>query len=222
MHLPGNNQCLRGSQYWGPSGYSLGPIFLNSQGTVINSHGLSYHSYEDTHCQADTSCHCTTWSSFWTSLSCTEGISRPQPLSILKNVVLARNLGVTLDDLAVNIAATACFTDSCCTSLFLTQKATQVLVQALVISRLGCYSLQAGLPACAIGPLQLIQSAPVRPLHSITDSLLLHHYIGTTAAAQHNPDGFLSLLHNGATSPPLTSGQAEKKNEILLSFVSTM
>ncbi|KAJ8393536.1 hypothetical protein AAFF_G00060090 [Aldrovandia affinis] len=39
---------------------------------------------------------------------------------------------------------------------FLTQEATQLLVQALVISRLDyCNSLLAGLPACAIKPLQL-------------------------------------------------------------------
>ncbi|KAG7499322.1 hypothetical protein JOB18_034886 [Solea senegalensis] len=45
----------------------------------------------------------------------------------------------------------------------LTQKAAQVLVQALVISRLDyCNSLLAGLPACAIGPLQLIQNAAAR------------------------------------------------------------
>ena len=45
----------------------------------------------------------------------------------------------------------------------LTQKAVQVLVQALVISRLDyCKSLLAGLPASAIRPLQLIQNAAAR------------------------------------------------------------
>ena len=45
----------------------------------------------------------------------------------------------------------------------LTQKAAQVLVQALVISRLDyCNSLLIGLPACAIRPLQLIQNAAAR------------------------------------------------------------
>ena len=44
--------------------------------------------------------------------------------------------------------------------LFLTQKAAQVLVQALIISCLDyCNSLLAGLPASAILPLQLIQNA---------------------------------------------------------------
>ncbi|KAJ8389727.1 hypothetical protein AAFF_G00114330 [Aldrovandia affinis] len=46
---------------------------------------------------------------------------------------------------------------------FLTQEATQLLVQALVISRLDyCNSLLAGLPACAIKPLQLVQNAAAR------------------------------------------------------------
>ncbi|KAJ8398364.1 hypothetical protein AAFF_G00426190 [Aldrovandia affinis] len=46
---------------------------------------------------------------------------------------------------------------------FLTQEATQFLFQALVISRLDyCNSLLAGLPACAIKPLQLVQNAAAR------------------------------------------------------------
>ncbi|XP_029580532.1 uncharacterized protein LOC115169183 [Salmo trutta] len=45
----------------------------------------------------------------------------------------------------------------------LTQEAAQVLIQALVLSRLDyCNSLLAGLPACAIKPLQLIQNAAAR------------------------------------------------------------
>lgn len=80
----------------------------------------------------------------------------------------ARNLGVTLDDqlsFTANIAAT---TRSCRYMLhnirrirrLLTQKAAQVMVQALVMSRLDyCNSLLIGLPACAIRPLQLIQNA---------------------------------------------------------------
>lgn len=47
--------------------------------------------------------------------------------------------------------------------MLLTQKAAQVMVQALVISRLDyCNSLLIGLPACAIRPLQLIQNAAAR------------------------------------------------------------
>ncbi|KAI2645794.1 Nonribisomal peptide synthase notE [Labeo rohita] len=46
---------------------------------------------------------------------------------------------------------------------FLTEQATQLLVQALVISRLDyCNALLAGLPSCAIKPLQMIQNAAAR------------------------------------------------------------
>ncbi|XP_067268944.1 uncharacterized protein [Pseudorasbora parva] len=46
---------------------------------------------------------------------------------------------------------------------FLTEHATQLLVQALVISRLDyCNALLAGLPSCAIKPLQMIQNAAAR------------------------------------------------------------
>ena len=91
--------------------------------------------------------------------------------SVVVPTQTARNLGVTLDDqlsFTANIAAT---TRSCRYMLhnirrirpLLTQKAAQVLVQALVISRLDyCNSLLIGLPACAIRPLQLIQNAAAR------------------------------------------------------------
>ena len=91
--------------------------------------------------------------------------------SVLTPTETARNLGVTLDSqlsLTANITAT---TRSCRFMLYnirrirplLTQKAVQVLVQALVISRLDyCNSLLAGLPASAIRPLQLIQNAAAR------------------------------------------------------------
>ncbi|KAM9531127.1 uncharacterized protein ACWYII_042538 isoform 2-T2 [Salvelinus alpinus] len=83
----------------------------------------------------------------------------------------AKNLGVILDNtlsFSTNIKAV---TRSCRFMLYnirrvrpcLTQEAAQVLIQALVISRLDyCNSLLAGLPACAIKPLQLIQNASAR------------------------------------------------------------
>ncbi len=48
-------------------------------------------------------------------------------------------------------------------SPFLTEHAAQLLVQALVISRLDyCNALLAGLPSCTIKPLQMIQNAVAR------------------------------------------------------------
>ncbi len=50
---------------------------------------------------------------------------------------------------------------------FLTQQAAQLLVQALVISRLDyCNALLAGLPSCTIKPLQMIQNAAARLVFS--------------------------------------------------------
>ncbi len=83
----------------------------------------------------------------------------------------ARNLGVVIDDklnFSDHIAKTAW---SCRFALynirkirpFLSEHATQLLVQALVLSRLDyCNALLAGLPASSIKPLQLIQNAAAR------------------------------------------------------------
>ncbi len=83
----------------------------------------------------------------------------------------ARNLGVVIDDqlsFTDHIATTA---RSCRFALynirkirpFLSEQATQLLVQSLVLSRLDyCNALLAGLPTCTIKPLQLIQNAAAR------------------------------------------------------------
>ncbi len=83
----------------------------------------------------------------------------------------ARNLGVVIDDklnFSDHIIKTA---RSCRFALynikkirpFLSEHATQLLVQALVLSRLDyCNALLAGLPASSIKPLQLIQNAAAR------------------------------------------------------------
>ncbi|KAF4081263.1 hypothetical protein AMELA_G00159440 [Ameiurus melas] len=80
----------------------------------------------------------------------------------------ARNLGVILDDgltFTGHISATA---RSCRFILYnikkiqpyLTKQATQILVQALIISKLDyCNSLLSSLPASSIKPLQMIQNA---------------------------------------------------------------
>ncbi|KAI4904369.1 hypothetical protein NFI96_007938, partial [Prochilodus magdalenae] len=80
----------------------------------------------------------------------------------------ARSLGVILDGQLSFSAHIANLTRSCRFLLynirrirpFLSQEATQLLVQSLVISRLDyCNSLLAGLPLRAIRPLQLVQNA---------------------------------------------------------------
>ncbi|XP_077937991.1 uncharacterized protein LOC144383603 [Gasterosteus aculeatus] len=119
--------------------------------------------------------------------------------SVLTPTSTAKNLGVTLDNqlsLTPNITAT---TRSCRYTLYnirrirplLTQKAAQVLIQALVISRLDyCNSLLAGLPATAIRPLQLIQNAAARlvfnlPKFSHTTPLLRSlHWLPVAARIQ--------------------------------------
>ncbi len=85
----------------------------------------------------------------------------------------ARNLGVMTDDklnFSDHIAKTA---RSCRFALFnikkirpfLSEHASQLFVQALVLSRLDyCNALLAGLPANSIKPLQLIQNAAARSI----------------------------------------------------------
>ncbi|KAM9492975.1 uncharacterized protein ACWYII_004673 [Salvelinus alpinus] len=102
--------------------------------------------------------------------------------SIVSSSQSAKNLGVILDNtlsFSTNIKAVTC---SCRFMLYnirrvrpcLTQEAAQVLIQALVISRLDyCNSLLAGLPACAIKPLQLIQNAAA-PLITVPGVSSLH------------------------------------------------
>ncbi|XP_048010489.1 uncharacterized protein LOC125244450 [Megalobrama amblycephala] len=83
----------------------------------------------------------------------------------------ARNLGVVMDDCLTFTDHVAATTRSCRFALynirkirpFLSEHSTQILVQALVLSRLDyCNALLAGLPACTIKPLQLIQNAAAR------------------------------------------------------------
>ena len=82
-----------------------------------------------------------------------------------------RSSYVTLDNTLSFSANIKAVTHSCRFMLYnirrvrpyLTQEAAQILNQALVLSRLAyCNSLLAGLAACAIKPLQLIQNAAAR------------------------------------------------------------
>ncbi|XP_064157802.1 uncharacterized protein LOC135235844 [Anguilla rostrata] len=128
----------------------------------------------------------------------TEMISIPAPSSnlldfsislgdaVVSSSLTAKNLGVVMNNrlsLSQNIMAVS---RTCRFFLynirrirpFLTTYATQLLVQAMVLSRLDYYnSLLAGLPASAIRPLQLIQNAAARlvynlPRHSHVTPLL--------------------------------------------------
>ncbi|XP_075313226.1 uncharacterized protein LOC142373735 [Odontesthes bonariensis] len=119
--------------------------------------------------------------------------------SVVTSTRTARNLGVTLDDelsFSPNIASV---TRSCRFLLynirrihpFLTDKALQVLIQALVISRLDyCNSLLAGALASAIRPLELVQKAAARlvfnlPKFSHTTPLLRSlHWLPVAARIQ--------------------------------------
>ncbi|XP_038562053.1 uncharacterized protein LOC119893791, partial [Micropterus salmoides] len=83
---------------------------------------------------------------------------------------VVRNLGVMIDDQLSFSDHVAAVSRSCRFALYnirkirpyLIQYATQLLVQAMVISRLDyCNALLAGLPACAVKPLQMVQNAAV-------------------------------------------------------------
>ncbi|XP_064193957.1 uncharacterized protein LOC135256013 [Anguilla rostrata] len=106
--------------------------------------------------------------------------------TVMSSSPTAKNLGVVMDNrLSLsqnNTAVSRTFRfflyNIRRTRPFLTIYATQLLVQAMVLSRLDyCNSLLAGLPASAIRPLQLIQNAAARlvynlPRHSHVTPLL--------------------------------------------------
>ncbi len=148
--------------------------------------------------------------------------------SIITPSTSVRNLGVIFDDQLTfkeHIAKTA---RSCRFALhnirkirpFLTEHAAQLLVQALVVSRLDyCNALLAGLPSNTIKPLQMIQNAAARLVFNepkrthVTPLFISLHWLPVaarikfktlmlayrTTQAQHPPT---STHYYESTSPP--------------------
>ncbi len=120
----------------------------------------------------------------------------------------ARNLGVVIDDklnFSDHIAKTARSGRFALYNIrkirpFLSEHATQLLVQALVLSRLD-YSnaLLAGLPANSIKPLQLIQNAAARLIFNepkTTRHTSVHQFALATNSCSHKIQGINVCLQN--------------------------
>ena len=133
-----------------------------------------------------------------------ESISHSISLQLGSTTVIpnnvAKNLGVTIDDRLSFSNHIASVAKSCRFALFniqkirpfLTQYATQLLVQAMVISRLDyCNSLLAGLPTCAIKPLQMVQNVAARLIFTqpkrahVTPLFIDLHWLPVAARIKH-------------------------------------
>ncbi|KAI4900370.1 hypothetical protein NFI96_001985 [Prochilodus magdalenae] len=132
----------------------------------------------------------------------------------------ARSLGVILDGQLSFSAHIANLTRSCRFLLynirrirpFLSQEATQLLVQSLVISRLDyCNSLLAGLPLRAIRPLQLVQNAAARLIFNlpkfthVTSLLRYLHWLPVVARIRFKTLILAYKAKNGPAPPYLTA-----------------
>uniref|UniRef100_A0A3B1K4M6 Reverse transcriptase domain-containing protein n=1 Tax=Astyanax mexicanus TaxID=7994 RepID=A0A3B1K4M6_ASTMX len=151
---------------------------------------------------------------------------------------VARNLGVLVDDQLSFTHHVASVARSCRFALcnirkirpFLTQQATQLLVQAVVISRLDyCNALLTGLLACVVKPLQMIQNAAARLVFNqpkrahVTPLLIELHWLPVDARikfkaltiaykvmTEQAPSYLHSLLKAYATSRPLRSSNERR------------
>merc|ERR1711947_57598 len=134
--------------------------------------------------------------------------------AVVTSTRTARNLGVTLDDGLSFSANIASVTRSCRFLLynirrirpFLTETAAQVLIQALVISRLDyCNSLLVGATWGDIKPLELVQKAAARlvfnrPKFTHTTALLRSlHWLPVAARIQFKT--LVLALHPCPTTP---------------------
>ncbi|XP_076845899.1 uncharacterized protein LOC143491083 isoform X2 [Brachyhypopomus gauderio] len=132
----------------------------------------------------------------------------------------ARSLGVTLDNELSFSTHVSKLTRSCRFLLcnirrirpFLSQEATQVLVQSLVISKLDyCNSLLAGLPLRVIRPLQLIQNAAARLVFNLPKfshvSPMLHslHWLPVAARIRYKTLMLAYKAKNGLAPPYMMS-----------------
>ena len=153
------------------------------------------------------------------NLSKTELLVVPAKESICHNIDLrmasttvapnkvAKNLGVVIDDRLSFSNHIASVARTCRFVLYniqkirpyLTQHSAQLLVQAMVISRLDyCNSLLAGLPACAIKPLQMVQNAAARLVFTqpkrahVTPLFIQLHWLPVAARIKHKT---LTLAH---------------------------
>ncbi|KAI4899640.1 hypothetical protein NFI96_008091 [Prochilodus magdalenae] len=132
----------------------------------------------------------------------------------------ARSLGVILDGQLSLSAHIANLTRSCRFLLynirriqpFLSQEATQLLVQSLVISRLDyCNSLLAGLPLRAIRPLQLVQNTAAHLIFNlpkfthVTPLLRSLHWLPVVARIRFKTLMLAYKAKNGPVPPFLTA-----------------
>ncbi len=99
--------------------------------------------------------------SLWSSLEMTRAWTRScAACSVRKGLIFLMLCSLNLQDRAVFAMCSAYIRKI---RPFLTEHAAQLLVQALVISRLDyCNALLAGLPSNTIKPLQMIQNAAAR------------------------------------------------------------